>query len=224
MLNLAEYRRRPDRLADHLPWAALIAPGVVLNKDGSFQRSIQFRGPDLESATEADLVSPCARLNNVLRRFGSGWALFFEADRFEAPGYPASAFPDPVSWLIDEERRAAFENGNDRDVVSLTGAAQRRSSEHFETAYRLTLAYMPPPDQVDRAERALLDTAKDKKGRDWRQELGSFVAETDRVLDLLAGFMAEVRALDDGETLTYLHSTVSGRRHSVLVPETPMYL
>ena len=31
MLNLAEYRSRADRLADHLPWAALVATGVVLN-------------------------------------------------------------------------------------------------------------------------------------------------------------------------------------------------
>ena len=53
MLNLAEYRNKSDRLADHLPWAALVAPGVVLNKDGSFQRSLRFRGPDLESATES---------------------------------------------------------------------------------------------------------------------------------------------------------------------------
>ncbi len=47
MLNLAEYRRRPNRLADLLPWAALVAPGIVLNKDGSFQRTMRFRGPDL---------------------------------------------------------------------------------------------------------------------------------------------------------------------------------
>src|SRR3546814_8689591 len=32
MLNLREYRNTADRLADHLPWAALIAPGVVLSK------------------------------------------------------------------------------------------------------------------------------------------------------------------------------------------------
>ena len=70
MLNLAEYRQTADRLADHLPWAALVAPGVVLNKDGSFQRTLRFRGPDLESATEAELVGACARANNVLRRFG----------------------------------------------------------------------------------------------------------------------------------------------------------
>ncbi len=34
MLNLAEYRQRPALLADWLPWAGLVAPGVVLNKDG----------------------------------------------------------------------------------------------------------------------------------------------------------------------------------------------
>src|SRR5476651_1908907 len=99
MLNISEYRRRTDRLADHLLWAMLVAPGIVLNKDGSFQRTFRFRWPDLESATEAELVGACARMNNVLRRFGSGWALFFEAARTLAPGYPESQFPDPASWL-----------------------------------------------------------------------------------------------------------------------------
>mgnify|MGYP001605347659 CR=1 FL=1 len=42
-------------------------------------------------------------------RFGSGWALFFEAERVEALGYPDATFPDAASWLVDEERRAAFE-------------------------------------------------------------------------------------------------------------------
>jgi type IV secretion/conjugal transfer VirB4 family ATPase len=209
MLNLSEYRGHADRLADHLPWAALVAPGVVLNKDGSFQRTLRFRGPDLESATEAELVAACARANNVLRRFDSGWALFFEAERIEALGYPESSFPDPASWLLDEERRAAFEG---------------QRGQHFESAYHLTLLYMPPADQVAQAERALLETGREEKGRDWRQDLAGFVAETDRALDLLAGFMPEVRALDDGETLTYLHGTVSTKRHRVAVPDTPIYL
>ena len=39
MMNLAEYRRSASRLADYLPWVALVAEGVVLNKDGSFQRT-----------------------------------------------------------------------------------------------------------------------------------------------------------------------------------------
>jgi type IV secretion system protein VirB4 len=126
MLNLAEYRGRPDRLADLLPWAALIAPGIVLNKDGSFQRTFHFCGPDLESATEAELVGLCARANNALRRLGSGWALFFDAERLEAQHYPRSDFPDAASWLVDEERRAAFEG----------------KVAHFESRYHLTLLFL----------------------------------------------------------------------------------
>ena len=57
MQSLREYRNKADRLADFLPWAALVAPGVVLNKDGSFQRSARFRGPDLDSATPAELIA-----------------------------------------------------------------------------------------------------------------------------------------------------------------------
>jgi len=218
MLNLSEYRRRTDRLADHLPWAALIAPGIVLNKDGSFQRSFRFRGPDLESATEAELIGACARLNNVLRRFGSGWALFFEAERFAAPDYPKSEFPDAASWLVDAEREAAF-----RGTDSLDGTTTNLR-EHYENAYTLTLLYMPPADQTARAERALLETAEPERTRDWRHDLTVFTAETERVLDLLLGIMPEIRAPDDAQTLTYLHSTISTQRHRLAVPETPLYL
>ena len=50
MMNFSEYRRTNTRLADFLPWAALVDEGIVLNKDGSFQRTARFRGPDLDSS------------------------------------------------------------------------------------------------------------------------------------------------------------------------------
>jgi type IV secretory pathway VirB4 component len=93
MLNLAEYRQRPALLADWLPWAGLVAPGVVLNKDGSFQRTARFRGPDLDSATQGELIATSARLNNALRRLGSGWALFIEAERRLPPTTRTRSFP-----------------------------------------------------------------------------------------------------------------------------------
>ncbi len=208
MLSLREYRPRADRLADHLPWVALVAPGIVLNKDGSFQRSIRFRGPDLESATEAELIGACARANNVLRRLVSGWALFFDAERREAPGYLASDFPDPASALVDRERQAAFE----------------AEGAHFESRYHLTLVWLPPADTTESAGRRLVERPEGEQGRDWRAALAGFVAETDRIIDLMSGFMAEVRPLDDAETLTFLHGCISDRRHPVAVPETPIYL
>src|SRR5271165_5596427 len=105
MMNLAEYRRHSRSLADFLPWAALVEAGVVLNKDGSFQRTARFRGPDLDSATPAELVAITSRLNNALRRLGSFWAIFIEAQRQSANRYPQDEFPDIASWLVDAERR-----------------------------------------------------------------------------------------------------------------------
>lgn len=88
----AQQTRRPTRLADYLPWAALVAPRVVLNKDSSSQPSMSFGGPDLDSATDAELVAATARLNNALKRLGSGWALYVDTDRHGAPAYPESDF------------------------------------------------------------------------------------------------------------------------------------
>jgi type IV secretory pathway VirB4 component len=87
-------------LADWLPWAGLVAPGVVLNKDGSFQRTARFRGPDLDSATQGELIATSARLNNALRRLGSGWALFIEAER-QRPTIRTPTFPNrcPGWWM-----------------------------------------------------------------------------------------------------------------------------
>jgi type IV secretion system protein TrbE len=180
MMNLAEYRKRPALLADYIPWAALVAKGVVLNKDGSFQRTARFRGPDLDSATPVELVGTTVRLNNALRRLGSGWAIFVEA-QFEEEG------------------------------------------AHFESAYFLTLCWLPPAEDAARAE-AWLYEGRVKGGVDGREVLRGFIDRTSRVLQLVEGFVPDVAWLDDSETLTYLHSCISTKRHRVRVPEVPMHL
>ncbi|PBB90288.1 conjugal transfer protein TrbE [Mesorhizobium sp. WSM3864] len=207
MMNLAEYRRSANRLADYLPWAALVAPGVVLNKDGSFQRSARFRGPDLDSAMAAELVAVASRISNAFRRLGSGWTIFVEAQRNEAATYPESRFPDPASGLVDAERKADFEE----------------EGVHFISAYFLTFLYLPPAEETTRAETWLYE-GRERSGVDPHEILRAFVDRTDRVLALLDGFMPECRWLDDSETLTYLHSTVSTKRQRVRLPETPIYL
>ncbi|WP_156842703.1 conjugal transfer protein TrbE [Novosphingobium aquimarinum] len=207
MLSLREYRNKADRLADFLPWAALVAPGVVLNKDGSFQRTSRFRGPDLDSATPAELVATTARLNSALRRLGSGWSIFVEAVRRPALDYPVCAFPDPASALVERERAAQF----------------AEEGAHFESRYFLTFLWMPPAEDAARAESWLYE-GKAEKGVDPRELLEGFADRTDRLLRLFEGFFPEVQWLDDGETLSYLHSCISTRLHDVRVPETPMHL
>ncbi|CEJ83479.1 CagE, TrbE, VirB component of type IV transporter system, conserved region [Hyphomicrobium sp. GJ21] len=207
MMNLAEYRRSASRLADYLPWVALVAEGIVLNKDGSFQRTARFRGPDLDSAVAAELVAVAGRINNAFRRLGSGWSIFVEAQRYEAATYPASQFPDPASGLLDAERKADFEE----------------AGSHFVSGYFLTFLYLPPAEDAARTE-AWLYEGREKSGVDPHEVLRAFTDRTDRVLALLDGFMPECAWLDDSETLTYLHSCVSTKRHRVRVPEMPIYL
>ena len=207
MMSLREYRTKSASLADFLPWVALVGRGVVLNKDGSFQRTARFRGPDLDSATPAELVAVTSRLNNALRRLGSGWAVFVEAQRVPAQAYPQCSFPDPVSALIDMERREQF----------------REEGAHFESSYYLTFLWMPPPEDAARAEGWLYE-GKAATGVDPKELVKSFADRTDRVLHLVEGFMPETGWLDDGATLTYLHSTVSTKAQRVRVPETPVYL
>ncbi|RCI80109.1 conjugal transfer protein TrbE [Brucella anthropi] len=207
MMNLTEYHRTATRLADYLPWAALVGSGVVLNKDGSFQRTAKFRGPDLDSSVAAELVAVAGRINNALRRLGSGWSIFVEAVRLAAPQYPESNFPDPASALVDAERKAQFEE----------------DGAHFESRYYLTFLWLPPAEDAARAETWLYEGREQSGVNPW-ELLRGFTDRTDRVLALLDGFMPECRWLDDSETLTYLHSTISTNRHRVRVPEVPMHL
>lgn len=207
MMSLREYASKSASLADLLPWVALVGGGVVLNKDGSFQRSARFRGPDLDSATPAELVAVSARLNSALRRLGNGWAVFVEAQRLPAQDYPACEFPDAVSALVDAERREQF----------------REEGTHFESSYYLTFLWMPPAEEAARAE-AWLYEGKAGSGIDPNELLQLYIDRTDRILSLVEGFMPEAFWLDDADTLSYLHSCVSTKIHKVRVPETPVYL
>jgi type IV secretion system protein VirB4 len=208
MIQLAEYRREPVHLSDLVLWAGLIAPGVVCNKDGALQQTLRFRGPDLESATPGELVAVAHRLNNVFKRLTSGWALFIEAQRRPAVDYPVSSWPNAVSGLIDEDRRALFEE----------------EGAHFETDYFLTLVYRTPAAHTYQLRHLLYEHLPEGDAVDYQEVLTFFQDQAGRLRDLLADVFPVIEPLTDAETLTYLHSTVSTKRHPVAVPEVPMYL
>ena len=91
----------------------------------------------------AELVAVAGRLNNALRRLGSGWAIFVEAQRHPATRYPISQFADAASALVDAERKAQFEE----------------QGAHYESSYFLTFLFLPPSEEATRAERLLYERA-----------------------------------------------------------------
>ena len=206
MLDLREYKKIHDSLSDVLPWAALVAPEVVLNKDGSFLAVIRYRGPDLDSSTEEERVVKAAHINNILRRLGSGWALYAEAQRMIVNSYPESSFPDPLSALIDQRRAQAF-----------------RSNQHFETRYFLSRVFMPAPERETKIAGTFLDS-KASEGTDYERLLDSFRSQVRQTIDLLARHFPETELLTESLLLTYLHSTISSKKHLIRMPPVPMYL
>jgi len=213
MWNFKEFNQQVSQLSDMLPWAAIVEPGnlgIVVNKDGSMQRTFQFRGADLDSSTRSELITITARLNNVLRRLGSGWALYCEAQRIPYIEYPKSTFPDDASFLIDQERRLFFQSG-----------------QHYENMYYSTILFYPPSEsQSNWGNFFIYNEAKEKATRTdlFNMHKKTFITETDRFYHLLTELLPECRSLNVEETLTYLHSTISPKKHKVAVPEIAMYL
>ena len=81
MLNLRKFRSRARGVSDLLPYAALIAPGIVLCKDGTFLAGFVAHGQDTASSTADELAFVSAQFNNAVKLLGSGWMLHVDAVR-----------------------------------------------------------------------------------------------------------------------------------------------
>ncbi|EJD3148815.1 transporter [Salmonella enterica] len=230
MLALAPFRNKAAGLPDLLNYAALIDEGVVLGKDGSLMAGFFFRGDDAASATAAERNYLTALVNQYLSRFGSGWATWTDAARLGSPGYPAaeqSHFPEPVTALIDAERRAAFEQQN----------------ALFETEYALILQYLPP----SRRDSKLGELVYDDDGRDDSNPADRLLADFKKKLEDLQDGLGDLlhmrrmgtisitqtvgegddayeESYDSDELVNYLHFTLTNEPIALRIPDCPMYL
>ena len=191
------------RLTDLLVWGAFIAPGILLNKDGALQTTYRFRGPDLDSTTTSGLVATMARINNALRRLGSGWALHLEARRRVSGDYPDLVRTPPVAWLIDRERYQAF----------------AESGAKLVTDYFLTFTRLLPEDRSAKASNWLFENQPAEANRQISDQIQAFVDRVNQIVDLLSTILPMIEPLDDAETLTYLHDCVSWRPIHVRPPD-----
>ncbi len=216
-----EHREKPRGLADLLLPHALVDDGILLQQDGSLLAGWSFRGPDMMSASPAEMDALSARLNGAIR-LGSGWMVQCDAIRSRAPGYPEQgAFPDPITRLIDDERRQQF----------------MQEGAHFESEYFLTLTYLPPVEAEERVKGWLFE------GRNGHahsqvadQTLERFRSRLD-VFENIFGHLFQIErlgpttAIDDfGAThgydslLRYLRRCIGGEDHAFALPEIPCYL
>lgn len=199
-----------DELCDHLPWLLFVAPGVILNKDGSFQRIFEFRGHDLTSSTKTETTIVASKVNNILKRLGDGWAFFSEARRTRSTSYPKKDYPDTVTEMMDWERQQLFARG-----------------DHFESRYFATIVYLPPSDSFNKLVGHFMETERSAELREHervKEHLRNFLITYRRIYDLFNDVMYECHELTDDETLTYLHDCISVKHHKVKTPDVPIFL
>jgi type IV secretion system protein TrbE len=111
MHSLTPYNDTAAGLSDLLDWAALMDDGIVQGKSGALLAGWFYRGQDIASSTADERNYITHRINATLARLGGGWSIWHDAVRMPAAAYPApsaSHFPDPISDMIDRERRAQF--------------------------------------------------------------------------------------------------------------------
>lgn len=191
--------KRYPSLREKIEWYLIVANDcVILNKSGHFQKTYEYRGPDLDSVTEADLNAVIARINNTLRRIPGDWGIWADAHRITSMEYPKSQFPDTLSAMIDEERRIYFQRGS-----------------HFENRYYLTFCWLPPSDKVSWLKSQFITQKNVQKKESYEDHLKFFEIEVEKIYRLLKDCLYEIRPLTSAETLTYLHSCVSPKRHKV---------
>ena len=131
MFKLNTYRDKAKGLPDLLNFASVINPGVVIGKDGSLIAGYYYRADDISSSSYAERNYITARINAALSRLGDGWVTWHDAARLTDNYYPTDAenhFPEPLSRLIDQQRRLKFQ----------------KEGQHFVTEYVLIISYLPP--------------------------------------------------------------------------------
>jgi type IV secretion system protein VirB4 len=224
MVALSRYRSSSASFADLVPYAALVDDGVILLKDGGLMAGWYFAGPDTESATAQERNTLSRQVNAILSRLGSGWMIQVEAVRLPSVTYPSpeqSHFPDPVTRMIDKERRAHFE----------------REGEHFESQHALILTYRPPERRRSGIIRYMYSDPDSRKSTYADRVLETFHRAIREIEQYLANVLSiermrtrtvtqehRPRAVHYDELFQFIRYCISGENHPVQLPDIPMYL
>lgn len=196
----------PPALSDKINWLSTPFPGVVMLKDGGFMVGWRVNGPDPSSVSVSEINRVAGRVNDALLPFTEGWC--FHTDLYRTPSVsyaPRGAFPDRVSFLIDEERRKAYQTLGRR----------------FESETYLTATYLPPPEMKGKFD-AMFQRGTTKQLA-WDREFDAFRRSLLDLSDRLAG-VVQLERLDTTELLSHCYRALTGRRQRVAVPFHGSYI
>lgn len=204
MIN--EFKKR-SKLSDDVDWLVLKENGVVLNKNGSYQKTFKYRGFDLISYTEDQIKNLVERSNNLMKRIDENWTIHVEVKRKKANKYIESNFQYLAGKIIEEERKEHFIGNN---------------AEYYINEYYATLTYLLPRDIENKMSEYFIENKLEEIITD--TSLEDFIKSFNRFFNLFKEIFLEAEELTAQETINYLHSCVSEKDIEVKIQKVPFAL
>lgn len=211
MLKLRRFTKRP--VQEIAPWATMVTPHLVLDKDGSLLTVFPFDGVDADTPNAADLDTVRDNLDHACKNFDhritAWWRLSHRRIREDIGGQ----FASPIDARVD---------ALNRDIVT--------SGKYFRNSHSLALAYTPETG-IDKffekigyhmrvggkaAPLALLETIKDQMFARSAfafdiERLTSEIKRFEGILDAFRGGIGRLKAkqLQLQNLLGFLHQTAN---------------
>ena len=201
-------RKKVKYLKSTMPYGQIIPIQVagyntaaVVNKDGSLQLTMRYRGPDLDSCVDEELAVMTQRLQQTVSAIKTNWVLYFEAQRTPSTSYNREAyFPDEVSRAMDAERYNLFSSGI-----------------YFESEFYLTMYWLPPKDRHEKIKEFVIEGQKARKITA-EEVIEEFCEQVLKFYSVLKGLDIPVQFMTADELLTYLHFIVSNDNRQMKMP------
>ncbi len=210
MIRLRDFRSKARGLPDLLPYAGVIGPGLVLNKDGSLMCGFEVRGQDTASSTPEELAFISSQLNMAIKHLGSGWMFHLDAIRGAERAYPSesvSHFPDRVSRLIDQERREWFS-----------------ADKCYSTNLVLTLTYKPSFAENRISAGVVTGSALDKAMQRFDTTITEFEDAASVALKMRRLNDYEEGTFIQSDLLSHLNQCITGELQPIRLSAVPMFL
>ena len=208
--NFVSKKKKPVEMLSIFPWwywirikyyvgETELEKCVIVQKNQNLQITYAFRGHDIESYSPDYINAVFEYFNSQIKRLGDGWMVSVEAQRFKMRDYPSADFDDVAALLVDKEREEEF----------------RDSGEHYDSCYYINFVYKP--DSPIKKSFVKFFYSEPEIGFNVQNEIKEFLKVVDNMTSVLSSRII-IRPLDTEETIAYLHSTVSFKRHKIMVP------
>lgn len=224
MGNFKEFKNKETLLNDWLPWGALVAPGIILNKDNSMMSTFVYESlVDSENEKVQKAIDGICKL---LLSLDGGWVLYSEVVNSR----------DAEMGVYRNNENKGDDETDPEGVHQIALDKEKDNITKLRNIYYMTLFWLPikRKQKKDKNEKVIdvnperrVEFDISKKEEALRLEMDRKLAKFRLILKQVKEYLGELCDLQEAEGvayLNYLRSTISFDRSKITMPPIPLYL